>query len=222
MAKYIRRERLATAITSLAEWRTVVHSQASSHLFPFIALLEKGASSQQAVRFEESDDYAFFNKYFRVPADKDNPYFDPLVRRRRISTHPHSNAATARIQTFQRSWGAATSDVRDGETYWRLSGESVDILRRKVLTRAGETNRVNVLDVAVWLFRHEEFPDNADAQALERRFRERFHLLEGNDYDQLFEFNDEPPENIFSADPLAESDVREVVDSLEVTRSLSN
>jgi len=35
-----------------------------------------------------------------------------------------------------------------------------------VMTRGGEVARANVLDVAVWLFRQNEFADDADARTL--------------------------------------------------------
>lgn len=218
MARYIRKERLRSAIISLAEWRAATQAQGSMHLFPFLALLKKGINADNLTLYEESDDYDFFDAHFRVPGDEKTPYFDPLVRKRRIATHPHSNVATARKGTFEKSWGAATSEIENGNTYWQLANDFDDTVRRKVMTRGGETTRANVLDVAVWLFRNEEFPDNADATSLQQRFRDTFSMSD-EVYNKLFEINDEPAENIFTNTPIAPAEMEELIGSLEITKA---
>ena len=218
MSRCIRKERVGSAIASLADWRVTTQSQLSAHLFPFLSLLEKGANATNFIVYEEADDFAFFDRYFRVSGDKKNPYFDPLTRKRRISTHPHSNIATARKGTFEKSWGAAQSKVVDGQTYWKLAENFADIINRKVMTRRDETKRASVLDIAAWLFRHEEFDANADSRTLERKFRITFPLND-DQYDKLFEFNEEPPENIFFQEAMTPETERALIDSLGITNT---
>ena len=217
MSRYISKERLRSAVASLAEWRTSTQSQLSTHLFPLLSLIRGGVNSAAFVKYEESDDFEFFDAFFWVPGDDDNPYFDPLVRQRRIATHPHSNVATARKGTFENSWGAAESVIEGGNTYWKLSENFADIVRRKVMTRRGDTTRANMIDLAVWLFKNVEFSDNADARSLERLFRNTFQLTD-DQYDKLFEFNDESEQNIFAGEPLKLEDIVDVVDALEITK----
>ncbi len=217
MAHYIGISRLRSAITSLSEWRAKTQSQLSAHLFPFLSLLESGVSSDDWTRYEEQDDFTFFDKYFRVGGNDAKPYFDPLGRQRRIETHPHSNVATARKGTFENSWKAGASKSENGETSWMLAENFDDIVRTKVMTRGGETTRANVLDIAAWLFRSEEFPDNADAKSLEDRFKERFPLTE-EQYNKLFEFNEEPSDNIFTDVPPTQQQIEQLVEELEITK----
>ena len=218
MARFIKLDRLASAITSLANWRAAAQSQASAHLFPFLSLIAKGVNTSDFVCYEESDDFDFFDTYFRISEEEGElpPYFDPLTRKRRIATHPHSNVATARKSTFERSWQAGISKNDGDHTYWKLADDFADKIVRKILTRGGEVTRVNVLDVAVWLFRSESFSDDANAKQLEKLFRQRFEMDDAT-YDRLFEFNDEMSDVVFSEEALDANDIVKLVNSLELT-----
>lgn len=213
MAKFIRKDRLRQAILNLSQWRLETQAQGSKHLVPFLALVEKGVNSASFTQFEEKDDEDFFNRYFRVPGSADSPWFDPITRERRIATHTHSNVATARKGTFRGSWNAAESrQTAAGDTEWKLSPDCIDIVRRKVMTRAGKLNRPNVVDLAVWFFRQEEFADTASADDLQQRFRLAFPLPDES-YNKLFAFADEPTDRLFTGTRLTDNDVRDVVDS---------
>jgi len=203
MPRYIAAERLRSAILGLAQWRADTHSQGSKHLFPILSLLARGVNTTGLTRYEEADDFAFWNDYFRVVGDDADPYFDPLTLQRRIATHPHSNVATARKGTFENSWGAAHSQVvqqpvaggpagaTEAQTQWRLDPSWPATVVQRVMTKGGEVTRAPVVDIAAWLFRQDEFPDNATAQTLQQRFRETFPLDDAT-YTQLFVFDEEP------------------------------
>lgn len=50
--KRIRAARVALALTNLSNWKSHVHAQGSTHLFPLLALLESGAGTASvAVQF---------------------------------------------------------------------------------------------------------------------------------------------------------------------------
>lgn len=215
MPKHIGKERLRSAILRISDWRGRVQSQASAHLFPFLALVRKGIGTDDFRQYEESDDFEFFDAYFRVGEDPGKPYFDPLNRKFRIHSHPHSNVATARKGTFEKSWGAAESKTDDGRTLWRLSGDFAEIVEMRVMTRGGEMARANVLDLSVWLFRGESFPDNADADALLRLFRKTFPL-KNDAFDRLFEYLSEPSEILYQDSPLPSAEIARIAIDLAV------
>ena len=214
MSKYISSARLKTAIIRLCDWKGQVQSQTVNHIFPFLALVERGVNAVSFTRFEESDDFNFYDKYFKVRAG-DEPYFDPLNRRFRIGTHPHSNVATARKNTFENRWEAATSELRGDETYWRLNPRAAEIIADRAMTRSGTTKRGNVLDFAVWLFRLKEFPDSASSDDLLELFRTTFPMSAA-DFDQLFEYVAEPASELFAPDKLAEADVAAITEELDL------
>lgn len=212
MARFVAKDRLRAAVLGLADWRARTQSQGSMHLFPLLSLLAKGVNPKTFTKYEESDDYEFFDKYFRVEGDNEHPYFDPLTRKRRIKSHPHSNIATARKGTFEHSWQAAESKVENGETFWKLSDKFAEIVQQRVMTRGGEVTRANLMDVALWFFRKEQFLDSATAEDVLEKFRTMFRMAE-TDFDLLFEFRDEAPNRIFTDKQLTDQDVKDVAES---------
>lgn len=109
---------------------------------------------------------------------------------------PHSNAATIRKNTFVLKWRAAERETVDGHDRWTLSPDYAEIFVQKVLTKGKSVIRVPVVDLAVILFRDEQFEDDADALALEERFRSRFPQND-SDYRAVFEYQEEPSSNLF-------------------------
>ena len=65
--KKIRAERVSLALTNLAEWKSHVHAQGATHLFPLLALLSTGlGQTLDRVEFNETpDEFDFWNNYFR-------------------------------------------------------------------------------------------------------------------------------------------------------------
>jgi len=187
------------------------------HIFPLLSLLQKGVKSTTFTKYEEGDDFAFWDKFFRIsPEGSERPYFDPLTRTYRIATHPHSNIATARKGTFEKSWNAVQSKMEYGNTLWKLAENFADIVRDRALTRGGKSTRVNVIDVACWLFRQQQFDDSASTKTLLEDFRKTFPLSD-DDFNKLFEFVDEPSSKIFSSSPLTVKEIKEITDSLAVS-----
>ena len=66
--KQIRADRVALALTNLADWKGRVHAQGATHLFPLLALLSAGAGlATDVVAFNETpDEFDFWNRYFRL------------------------------------------------------------------------------------------------------------------------------------------------------------
>lgn len=208
MPLYVQKGRLNDAIVRLSDWKGQVQSQTVNHLFPFLGLLRKGVTAERFTKYEEQDDFDFFNEYFRVAGKPAYPYFDPLNRRFRIDTHPHSNVATVRKNTFEHRWEAGESELRDDGTYWKLAPNAADILANRAFTRAGTTRRANVIDLAAWLFREREFPDNANSDDLLTLFRSTFPMQDV-DFNKLFEYVPEDPAQLFGNTRLTADEVSE-------------
>lgn len=216
MPMYIDLNRIKTSILRLFDWRGKVRQQTTAHIFPLLALVEKGIGIGKFSRFEESDDFAFYDNYLKINGNESHPYFDPMTRTRRIASHPHSNAATLRKNTFLSRWKAAESrEGAGGITEWSLRDDFAEKIRDQVLTKGGQIIRINVLDLATWLLRREDFPDNATADDLLNRFKTKFPIPE-DAFDIIFEFQEEPAEKIFSKNRVTDSEIESLVAELEL------
>jgi 5-methylcytosine-specific restriction protein B len=194
---WIKPERVHHALHNLSEWHQSAPDQGSKHILPLLALIEKGAGVGGArIEFKERpDEYDFWDRYFHIGGDDKKPYFNPLTLRRGEANYPHSNSATIRKRTFDLKWHAGALEQDDGKEFWTLADDYADTFRTKALTKRGEPFRVPVVDLAVILFREEEF-DPATARELEARFRDRFRMSDP-DYQQIFVFHEEDPAEIF-------------------------
>lgn len=213
MPVYIRLERIKAAVERLCDWRGQVRQQSTAHVFPLLALIENGVTSGAFKKFEEADDFSFFDRYCREAGDLARPYFDPFSREFRIATHPHSNIATARKGTFQSSWKAAELQVVDGESRWKLNENYARIFADKLFLKSGVKARINVIDISVWLFRRDAFPDSAGSREILEKFRSTFPFSE-KDFDELFEYQMEPEEALFGSEPLSASELESTIRSL--------
>jgi uncharacterized protein YnzC (UPF0291/DUF896 family)/DNA polymerase III delta prime subunit len=214
--KQIRADRVALALTNLADWKGRVHSQGSTHLFPLLALLSAGAGvAAVPVAFNETpDEFAFWDRYFRLEsADAAKPYFNPITLRYAEAGFPHSNSATIRKNTFAGKWKAASLSREGDQEKWMLSGDYAEIFRDKVLSKGNDISRVPVVDVAVLLFRNEQFADDASARSLETRFRTVFQQQDA-DYDRIFVFHDEEVTRIFDESSSVQNYEAAIKDSL--------
>lgn len=197
MGSHLRKDRVRDAVLALNNWRSNVQSQTAQHLFPFLSVVRKAQGERKDIPYEESDDYAFYDEFMRVGSDTACPYFDPLTRQFRIHTHPHSNVATARKNTFYRRWNAISIREQDGKSFIDFNPKTIQILAEKVFERANVKHRLNVIDLAVWLYRYQEFDDGAEVSAIADRFRSEFKFTD-DEFNVIFFFEDEPTQMVFT------------------------
>ena len=202
MERVIRDGRVATALNNLARWRGRVRSQAATHLFPMLALIERGAGNPPGnvtLMDETPHEFNFWDKYFRLnDGNTEKPYFNPITLRRAEAGFPHSNSATIRKNTFAGKWMAASRRATEFGEEWQLAENYAAIFRDKVLTKGLVVARAPTLDIAALLFRHDVFTgDDIDALTLEALFRQRFPMRNG-DYEMLFVFRPEETDMIFT------------------------
>jgi 5-methylcytosine-specific restriction protein B len=212
MPSHLRLDRIKEAIVRLSDWRGRVKQQTAAHILPMLALLEKGVNKSGWTKFEEADDFTFFDKYCKIPGDPAKPYFDPFSRIFRIASHPHSNIATARKNTFSRRWDAAATKLEGSDTFWQLKDFSKAIVNN-VLTKGQDTLRINVVDLATWLFREEAFPDGADSSTLQTEFRQRFPMSDA-DFNSIFQYEAEARESLYQDNPVDTARITVLVNEL--------
>ena len=213
MPSYIRLDRLREAVIRLSDWRGQVKQQTVAHVLPLLALLEKGVNKSTYVQFEEQDDFDFFDRYSRLPGDEEKPYFDPFNRSFRIASHPHSNIATARKNTFARRWKAAELNEGNGQTRWQLNPEYANAIVQNILVKGNTIVRISVVDLAIWLYREETFTDNADSAELLKKFRSQF-VMDDADFNLIFSYESEPSEALFQTEQVAKEDIDGLLRSL--------
>lgn len=207
--KHISPDQLSFSLQRLAKFRTEVNKQGLQHILPFLAIKRKGVNYKEFTPYSEKDDYEFFSTYLEVRPGK-NPYFDPFASLFRISTHPHSNVATARKGTFFRAWEAAESKLQEevGIEVWRLNPECLEIIKQKALKKGGRVTQVPGLALAAFLFRRDDFPDNFTQDDLADKFAKEFNL-DNRELDELFSMEETLPN--FSTTPLSLDKVLEVI-----------
>ena len=198
---HLKTERVRQGLHSIHQWALDAKTQAAVHLLPLLALLEKGAGIHSSVDFEESDDFAFWDRYFRIREQGPKPYFTPVNLRSVEDGFPHSNAATVRKNTFCLKWKAVSRANVEGVTSWTLDADYAGIFRAKVLTKGGEMFKIPLLDLAAILFRNENFPEGANADSILQRFRERFQQNEES-FTTLFSFQAESSGALFTDVPI--------------------
>ena len=85
--KHIDPERVRHALHNVHNWALSAKFQLTAHLMPLLALLEKRAGVEESVRFEEKDDFDFWDKYLLVAKGKPKPYFNPITLKCASSTN---------------------------------------------------------------------------------------------------------------------------------------
>jgi len=177
------------------------------HLWPLVALASAGAGLKAATAFTEPNEFEFWDRYFRFPGEtrersnagnfSQHYYIDALLQKDKPADYPHRGPWTIRTRTFLNSWRAADFNAETSE--WTLKDNFADIFVTKVLSRGGAVHRIPVVDLGIWLFRDEEFGDDANAESVEDRFRDRFRF-DNADYEKLFQFTPENADRIFKPD----------------------
>jgi len=191
------------------------------HLWPLLALMEAGVSTTAEKSFRESNEFDFWDRYFRFPGETRNRnvsgggfaeryYIDPLLQQDKPGDYPHRGPWTIRTRTFLNSWHAA--DFKEDSSSWLLKANFADIFVAKVLSKDNEVHRVPVVDLAVWLLRDESFADGSTSETLEARFRERFSFANA-DFEKLFRFTQENPDHIFANVHPAPETIRAAIES---------
>lgn len=176
MTQHFTIDAVVSSIEALQGWVKSVNRQATAHLWQFLSLKLTGANTGSFVDHPEQRDFDFCDKFLMV-RDGGRPYFDPLVGSFRIASHPHSNIATARKNTFKNRWQAAeVSD--DDSNQWRLREGYVEVLRQRMCTRGGEATPVPALALLGWMYRNEVLADEGPEEELLKRFIHDFHLSE--------------------------------------------
>lgn len=212
MSRFVALKRLSDAVETLKDFKEVVRAQGLQHLLPLLALKQRGVNTETEARYEEQDDFDFWDTYFLVdPISDAGRYYDPFAGIRRIASHPHSNVATARKGTFVASWHAGTYRVDpDGDTMWRLAPNYVDIVRDKCLTKSGVITVAPLGDLLAWMYRGSEFPDDFTFERLRRDFKESFRLAD-DELAALFATASEDDAAFFKQDPISNEAILELV-----------
>jgi 5-methylcytosine-specific restriction enzyme B len=206
--KYVSKAQLVESFQQLAVFRGAVNKQLAQHILPFLALRWRNVGTE-SIPYSERDDFAFFDEFARVD-DGDFPYFDPFAAQMRIETHPHSNVATARKGTFFRSWHAGEQDVdENGVERWRLTVDYLNILKKKVLMKAGRPTKVPAIPLGIFLLRARSFPDSATTHDVGQALKGTFNLTD-QEYSELFEETTHPSSD-FATAPLSPDEVLQAV-----------
>jgi MoxR-like ATPase len=211
MAQYVSRAGLERARRALAEFGRRVDPIGVQHILPLLALKSAGVNREKDVRFEERDDFQFWDRYFLLDDQSQiERYYDPVMETVSAASYPHSHVATARKGTFASAWHAGVYRLTAGETTWRLADDYLRIVRERALTAGGVTTLIPALDLALWLWRGEPVPAGEGPAGLIGRLRTEFKLS-AQELTALFDLTQEAREPLFDSAPVPAEDVRRIV-----------
>lgn len=162
------------AVQAIEDWCKSVHSQKCKHLWQFLALKKSGVSTSSWTNHPEATDFEFCDRYLRV-RDTDSPYYDPLDRSFRIASHPHSNLATARKNTFKNRWKAAETRSDDSDE-WRFASDYLEKFKSNACSVGGVSTPIPLAALAIWLLRSETWPSDASVSSIAERFLRVFNI----------------------------------------------
>lgn len=178
MSKYVSVRRVHRSIINLETWRDEVNFHTSKHIWQFLTLKWKGVNTDDWTDFGELDDKEFWEEYMRVRNGED-PNYDPVTAEFRIEGHYHSNVATMRKNTFANRWGAAEYEEEDesssGNERWQLNSDYLDHLISE-LSKGGSFTKVPLWDIIAWVYREQEFDDDASLNDVKQQFIDEFNL----------------------------------------------
>jgi 5-methylcytosine-specific restriction protein B len=200
-SKLLSIEAIRLATLQLNEWRKANDSQGAMHLVHLLAAKYAGATPGVSIPYsEKSVDFAFCDKFLKVN-NSENPYFDPFELRHRISSHPHSNVATARKKTFTDKWRAGVFEGEGDNSTFTLNTGYIDVLISKI-AKQGHYTKLPPLALAIWFYREDQFDSNATTTDLVNRFRREFHFSD-QEWNAIFENSIECPDECrnWSCDP---------------------
>jgi hypothetical protein len=157
---YASSELLEESVLALSEWAKAVKKQNVAHVWSFLPVKLSGAMPGTTITYREEDDKAFLERFFAYRSGPE-PFFDPLRREWLKAGYAHSNAATFRKRTFMMSWNACAWEDSERLT---LADDYDEIVRKNVLTKAGDVIRIPALPLAVWFYKRPraEWPERND------------------------------------------------------------
>ncbi len=186
---------ITRSVHDLEQWRQAVHSQKCKHLWQFLALKKSGVGTDSWISHSEAADFEFCDRHLRV-REGDSPYYDPLDQSFRIASHPHSNLATARKNTFKNRWRAAATKSDDSDE-WRFAPNYLEIFKLQVCSVAGSSTPIPLTALAIWLLRGEAWPANCSNTDVSDRFCRLFNISEA---ERIALFDETPPPWATAAD----------------------
>lgn len=206
MANFVSLSWLDNSLKELAAWRLLVNAQTCQHLWQFLSLKRNKVTTTGWTAHPESKDFDFCDAVLRVRSGA-HPYYDPLTSSFRIASHPHSNLATARKNTFKNRWDAAETKPDDPDS-WRLKASYIEVLKAHICTRAGVVTKVPLHSLAAWTYRTSSLDDFTTPTQLIERFLSAYSITA----DELTGlFSDRPLRQDFAipSDPFSERVIAE-------------
>lgn len=168
---------IRAAALELSHWRAANDSQGAMHMVHLLAAKLAGAKPGVSIPYTERNvDFVFCDRFLRVN-NSDHPYFDPFDMDHRISSHPHSNVATARKKTFSDKWRAGRFSGEGDDATFELQADYVSILVGK-MAKAGHYTKLSAEALACWLYREHSFPVNSQLSDVVNQFRAEFNFAD--------------------------------------------
>ena len=202
MAQYISLAGVQRAKRSLADFGRRADPIGAQHILPLLALKRAGVNRESDVRYEERDDFRFWDQYFLLDERSQIArYYDPILEASSAAAYPHSHVASMRKATFANAWRAGAYRLSAGETTWRLAEDYLRIVRERALTSGGVLTQIPGLDLALWLWRNEPLPDGEDPNGLIARLRREFNL-NAHETTALFDLSTDAGGALFAPHPV--------------------
>lgn len=211
VAQYVSIAGIERARRSLAAFGRRMDPVGGQHILPLLALKRAGVNRETEVRFEERDDFRFWDHFFLLDEHSQIArYYDPILETSSAAAYPHSHVASMRKATFANAWRAGTYRLSSGETTWRLAEDYLRIVRERALTSRGVVTLIPALDLALWLWRSAPLPEGAGTSGLIALLRREFNL-NAHEMTALFDLNADVDGAPFNSHPVPPEEVRRLI-----------
>jgi hypothetical protein len=197
MGKFVKESRLKEAIGRLARYDPA--------LLAFLAMKLADVPYDTPVRYGSASEKSMLEKYFLPPgAPVEKKYYTPFsgwVNER----YPETTLQRARTSKNDAGSVFANGLIHpDRHTFAFHKDVLRHLTARFPKTDSGEIDRINVLDMLVWMKRNDDWGDAPNIPAEVDRFRQEFHLSEV-EFNTIFVFANEDPSLVFTDTHLTEA-----------------
>jgi hypothetical protein len=134
-------------------------------------------------------------------------YYNPFLTSRRANRWMRPRYGSTSLQRITKDT-FADALIHPSEHKWGWAKDYLEVLRKRHLKSA----LIPAFDLAVWLFREDEWPKDTDSSAVVRRLVERYRIT-ARELDALFDARTRKTGPMLTSTPLSEDRLLEIVGS---------
>lgn len=177
----------------------------------FLSMKQTGVGVGAATTWGGQQEEALLRRYFAPPGSPpDKPYCVPFGRKDPESWFwKNSKYSGGTLQRARTTDNFREALARPSSREWSFTADYLDKLEALLpLSADGQKQRIPLLDLAAWLYRHESLPDVLDD--IEAKFRTEFNIDDA-EYTRLFDSTRPPQGQYFAPVPITDEELAQLI-----------